>query len=159
MRIWEIQEKTYLMEKDKIISIVKDCLNSVYTKDTYLFDIDIDERSINHRLAMKLSNELEDNTLKVDVEFNRRMNNQKTIDENGFGSIDILIHHRGIDTHNICAFECKKDRISQNDLRKINALLRPPYNYQYGITIEYNDHVAILYQMIDDQIIEEKIIL
>ena len=143
------------MNKNYLIQILQECLHRVYETDAYLLEIDIDERCINHRLAMYLTERLETDELKVDTEYNRHLVDMKYYEENTYGSIDILFHQRGLDNNNIAAFECKKEAISETDIAKIHALIGPDFNYQYGVTIEYRSKEVKLYQMIDEDIIEE----
>lgn len=143
------------MEKNKVIEILKFCLNKVYTDDAYLFEVDVDERCINHRLASYLGQILETDKIKVDIEYNRDSDHLKYYDGETFGSIDILVHQRGNHENNLIAFECKKGMMSEVDMAKINALVGPEFNYQYGVTIQYNKKIAKLYQMIADKIVEE----
>lgn len=147
--------KMFSMEKNDLIQIVSECLNLVSTRDSHLLEIGVDERCINHRLAMYLGQRLESDRLKVDTEYNRHLKDMKYYEENIYGSIDILFHERGSDLNNIAAFECKKGAISETDLAKIHALVGPEFNYQYGVTIEYRSQEVKLYQMVENQIEEE----
>ncbi|MTI24636.1 hypothetical protein [Fulvivirga kasyanovii] len=106
---------------------------------------------------MYLSQRLETDTLRVDTEYNRHLVDMKYYEDNTYGSIDILFHKRGSDVNNIFAIECKKRRILQTDITKIHALLRPDFNYQYGVTIEYISKEVKLYQRVRDKIEEETI--
>jgi citrate lyase synthetase len=143
------------MEKNDLIEILKNCLKRVFEEDAILREIGVDERCINHRLAMYMSEHVEEGAIKVDTEYNRHLKDQKYYEENTYGSIDILVHERGTDQNNIVAFECKKERISKTDLVKIHALLRPDFNYRFGVTIEYKKPEVKLYQLVDNQVEEE----
>jgi hypothetical protein len=145
------------MKKDELIRIIRLSLRRVYRKDEILFRIGVDERALNHRLAFYLAKLVERNNVKVDVEYNRHLVGMKYYEDNRYGSLDILIHERGTDTNNICAFECKKDKISKTDITKIRALLGAEYQYTFGVTIEYVSREIKLYFKQGRKIIEEKI--
>jgi hypothetical protein len=138
-----------LPSKEDLIEGVKASLEKVYDQDLHLLEIDCDERSINHRLAFYLISIFEKERLKVDVEYNRHLKDLKVYEGNKYGSIDILIHERGSDLYNLCAFECKKEKLTETDLLKINALISPEFNYKYGITVEYNKRIITIHQVID----------
>ena len=159
MTIYKTLEILLLMEKDELIRTIRSSLKRVYRKDQILFQIGVDERAINHRLALYLSKFVERNEVKVDVEYNRHLVGMKYYEENVYGSIDILVHQRGTDVNNICAFECKKEKMSNVDISKIHALLGSAFNYRFGVTIEYNSRTLTLYQLVKEQITSERIIL
>lgn len=145
------------MEKDELIQAIRSSLRKVYRIDEILFRIGVDERALNHRLAFYLTKLVEQNGIKVDVEYNRHLVGMKYYEENKYGSLDILIHERGTDVNNICAFECKKEKISETDVVKIRALLGTEYRYSFGVTIEYVPRNVKLYFKSGSKIIEEKI--
>jgi hypothetical protein len=157
MQICKTQARAHLMEKDKLIGIIKSSLNKVYEEDAHLLLINIDERSINHRLALYMSPLLEGEKIHVDVEYNRHLEGMKYYVNNVYGSIDILIHERGTDKNNICAFECKKGLMSKVDLMKVQALLGEDFNYCYGVTIEYNSRTVTLFEISDNKLVAERI--
>lgn len=81
--------------------------------------------------------------LRVDNDYNRHMLDRKRawLDDTptpGETPIepDIVIHRRGIDEENILALEAKKARrCSPHDERKIRALVREPYRYEFGVLL------------------------
>jgi len=144
------------MEKQDLIEILKFCLNRIFHEDKLLLEIDIHEDAINNRFTRYLSEILESDEINVDAEYNRHMSELKKYGVEGKNAIvDIVVHQRGTDEHNIVAFECKKGPVSAIDLAKIYALIGPEFNYQYGITIEYRSKIIKLYQMVDDEIVDE----
>lgn len=136
----------YLMEKSELIKIIKNCFKTIKERDHYLFEINIHEDAFNHRLATLLSFQFETNEISVDTEYNRHYNELKTYGLEGKSAIvDIVIHERGTDNNNLIAFECKKKAISSLDLKKIEALIGPEFNYQFGVTIQYFSGLATIY--------------
>jgi hypothetical protein len=146
------------MEKDKVIEIIKACLHKLYTKDEKLLDIKVHEDSLNGRLAGYLRECLENETIKVDTEYDRHIAGLKKYGVEGKSAIvDIVVHERLTDTNNIAAIECKKLKMSMTDMEKIRALIGPEFNYRYGITIVYFERLATIYQILEKKIIEENI--
>lgn len=156
MPICKTQAKLLSMEKAELVEIIQACLEEVYSKDRNLLEIDIHENAVNGRLAKYLSNYFENNVITVDVEYNRHIDQLKRYGVDGDSAIvDIVVHQRMTDENNIVAFECKKEVISEIDIRKIRALVGEEFNYQYGVTIEYFNEVVKLYQMAEGEIVEE----
>jgi len=144
------------MEKNELIEIIRSCLRRVYVQDGNLLDISIHENSINCRLARYLSEFLERGVITVDVEYNRHIDQLKNYGvERESAIVDIVVHQRLTDENNLIAFECKKDLISEVDIKKIKSLVGNEFNYQYGVTIQYFNQVIMLYQRVDQEIVEE----
>lgn len=146
------------MEKNELIQIIQECLGRVYMNDANLLDINIHENAVNHRLANYLADVLEQGVINVDVEYNRHIDQLKKYGVEGDSAIvDVVVHQRMTDDNNIVAIECKKEAMNEIDIRKINALVREEFNYQFGMTIEYLSKTVLLYQRTGDGILTEKI--
>ncbi len=140
------------MEREQIIEIIISCLKEVHERDALLFTLGVDERAINHRLALYLSPYFENESINVDVEYNRHLTKLKYYEENKYGSIDIVIHERGFDRNNICAIECKKETLNEIDLRKLRALVSDEFIYSCSIGIEYNTRTLTIFELNNDNI-------
>lgn len=120
---------------------LKKSLNTLFLNDKYLFEKDVNERSISHMLAFYLKNDFMD--WDVDCEYNREHDNPKRlkdlnheleeIDNGNFVSDtkgttvfpDIIIHKRG-SKENLLAIEIKKStsRVKDDfDIKKLRGFL------------------------------------
>jgi len=139
-----------IMIDDKTIKIiVKKSIEKMFQKDADLFEVNINERTISHKLAEYLQCELSD--LNVDCEYNRHIENLKTLelpkDQINWNDTeaktvfpDIIIHKRKKNI-NIAVIEIKKSSSSVDrmiDKNKLKAFTKEPYNYYLGIFIEIN---------------------
>ena len=147
LQIEEIKEKVeYSMQK-------------LREKDIDLIDIDVNERTITHKLAEYLQNQFTD--YNVDCEYNRYEDKTKKLRSLANRSLDtsnykkdqieqliwedkdaltiypdIIVHERKTPYNNLLVIEVKKssNNISEDlDIKKIEELMSPPYNYKYGL--------------------------
>ena len=114
--------------------------------DVYLLEVDANERSISHRLALYLEEEFPGRD--VDCEYNRDRHEPKRLqlepenvrsdDEQGKTVYpDIIVHKRG-EPRNLLAIEIKKDtgENGDKDLQKLRAL-RHQLGYSYALFIRF----------------------
>jgi len=141
--------------KDELEGIVKSSLKKLRRLDKKLLEINVNERTITHKLAEYLQqNFLEFN---VDCEYNRFEHNEiddlvKKLDlprnnvswddtEAKTVFPDIIVHNRGSQEKNLLVIEVKKFpcKISENvDRNKLIAFTKDPYNYKYGLFLKIN---------------------
>ena len=148
-----------LFTKDEIKGIVKCCLQKLRRQDKDLFDRNLNERTITHKLAEYLQEHFPE--FNVDCEYNRYRNYIKRI-RNGqdrsreianLSNIelaeliwenkeadtiypDIIVHIRRTQESNILIIEVKKSSnpdTGESDKEKIEELMDRPYNYKFGL--------------------------
>lgn len=142
--------KTHLIDAAPNRDIAKGVASAIdllLRKDAYLFEVDANERSISHRLAMYLAKLFPD--WDVDCEFNRDGHEPKRLqlnpepiqsDDEGGRTVypDVIIHRRGQNC-NLLAIEVKKvgGGTDASDLRKLRAL-RSELKYDLGLFIRFS---------------------
>ena len=116
------------MDQRRVYDIVNAALEKLVRKDSFLLEYDANERTITHRLAIYLAEELHD--WDVDCEYNRHIHAKKEIVlrliNQGYTELlqkrysvdempdsltvfpDIVVHHRGTDDSNLLVIEAKK---------------------------------------------------
>ena len=141
---------------EQIQQKVKYSLRQLWNNDRYLLDVDANERSITHRLAIYLEKEFRD--LDVDCEYNREQDKPKTyndivnqINEDGIKADDteaktafpdIIVHKRGNNHNNLLVIEVKKlnghsTLIDSTDEKKLRAFLNSnQLNYEFGLALQ-----------------------
>lgn len=115
-------------------------------RDTFLFQADVNERSITHCLALHLAPRFPE--WHVDCEYNRDGFDPKMLDWSGEDEAsetdgsriypDILVHHRG-KPENLLVIEVKKStssRTDESDLSKLR-LLRQQLRYQHALFLRF----------------------
>jgi hypothetical protein len=103
------------------------------------------EESINHRLASYLERHLstyQSETYNVDIEYDKHGDDKKeNIYKKEFRP-DIIIHRRMVDEHNYVYVEAKKSPKPSEilkDEKRIRLAISPPYNYTWGVRIQYGN--------------------
>jgi hypothetical protein len=139
-----VKAKEIDLTPNQVKQKVRSAIENLITKDAHLFKIDVNERSITHRLAVHLQNAFKG--WDVDCEYNRNRYDTKklfigddlhltvetigTDDDQGKTVFpDIIVHHRGTD-QNLLVVEVKKttSRVPNNfDLYKLRE-----YKHQLG---------------------------
>lgn len=155
---------TRTFTKDEIERIVKHSLQKLRRLDKDLLDININERTITHKLAEYLQEHFPE--FKVDCEYNRYRNYIKRIRseqdrsreivnlsdiklakliwENKEADTiypDIIVHKRGTQENNLLVIEVKKSSnrdTGDSDKKKIEELMNRPYNYNFGLFLRIN---------------------
>ncbi len=137
---------------DNLQEKIKSAVTSFVSNDVDLLYLDVHEQSVSHRIAVCLENLFLEPKLNVDCEYNKHLDNGKTVDLTKFIDTrnyescgcnacddivagknldrldrklfrpDILVHHRGHDDQNEIAIEVKKDHVCPFDVAKIKAL-------------------------------------
>ena len=143
------------MEKSEILERVKRATDSFTKSDLTLLDIDVNERSMTHRLAEHLQKEFPSEEWFVDCEYNRHFKRQKKLlkPPNLFSSDehwrsldaptvypDIIVHKRMTDEENLLVIEAKKStsRVDDRwDRTKLAAFKEWPYSYQMAIFVRF----------------------
>lgn len=137
----------YLKSKEPGEVLVK-ALICLFTEDKKLFELNVNERSITHRLALYLQDLYQD--WNVDCEYNRDKHDKKELELPGLKPDskdtdaqtvfpDIIIHKRNSD-ENYLVIEAKKtsSNVSKKaDIKKLNAF-RDQLGYQYALFIEFS---------------------
>jgi hypothetical protein len=142
----KVKGKKKDMSQNSVKQRVRSAIEHLIAKDAHLLKIDVNERSITHRLAVHLQNAFKG--WDVDCEYNRNLYDTKklvigndvhipveanpTDDDQGKTVYpDIIVHHRGTD-HNLLVVEVKKttSHVSKDfDLNKLRE-----YKRQLGYT-------------------------
>ena len=140
-------------DNKEVFKKIKNAYLKLLKNDSYLLDVDANERSITHRLAIYLEDEFPD--YNVDCEYNRNGAEIKRITEifnniisqnaisitNKTGNTvsvypDIIIHHRGTDD-NFIVIEAKKTTNNNgNDEQKLKAY-KDVLHYKHAFFIEF----------------------
>ncbi len=131
--------------KDELERILRSCLKKLRKLDKTLLDINVNERTITHKLAGYLQQNFPE--FNVDCEYNRFEDLVKKLklpkDKINWDDIeakiispDILIHKRGIQEDNLLVIEVKKSsNINPGDFdrMKLQQFRQEPYSYTYGL--------------------------
>ena len=135
------------MEKEEIEAKVNRALDALYDNDYLILEINANEETIAHHLALYLANEF--NGWNVDFEYNRRRDEVKRLfrgKRNEHGEPveeivlpDIIVHERIRHENNLLVIEIKKSTNPDNgdeDRRTLQAFItEAKYKYQYGLFI------------------------
>ncbi len=138
------------MDFELIEKILKNALKKLKEFDFKLLEVNVNERTISHKLAEYLQQNIHD--LSVDCEYNRRQGSIKKSnipcddtdrEDSDAKAIlpDIVIHKRNTNDENLLIIEIKKSTNNQShdsDISKIKALTNEPYNYKFGLFLEIN---------------------
>jgi len=136
------------LTQDEIKERFKSSMERLRSEDSILFNKNVNERTITHKLAEYLQEEFPD--YNVDCEYNRYEDLSKKIkppkdevkwtDTEGKSIFpDIVVHKRGNQDNNLLIMEVKKssNRINgEFDKTKIKALMKKPYKYKCGLYLE-----------------------
>ena len=117
-----------------IDNIICDCFSKTIEEE---LPCNIHERTFVSRMAHHLANIIEKECLKikVDVEYNRNVNDSKRIDKK-LRYVDLIIHERKTNNNNISAIEFKNKKDSNVDKKNlINLKNCLGYKYIYFIII------------------------
>lgn len=143
------------MNEEEVRQAVSEALKRVKRDDTDLLRFDVNERSITHRLAVYLGEEI-CGDWDVDVEYNREGEDEvsKSVSMEHLKSKisgdvdpedldaktvypDIIIHHRGEPYENLLVIEAKKSgRSGEYDREKINAY-KCELHYKHGVFVRF----------------------
>ena len=159
------------MKNDDIKVRVKSAVDRFRQKDKALIQVDANERSLSHKLAMYLQEQFESDGWDVDCEYNRFGGGDKktailfdelgewlrcdvpiTDEEAKTIFPDIIVHHRR-KSDNLLAIEVKKSTTANDgrlDIQKLEALTCQRYKYKYQLGL----HLIIsmdLYGNLDDK--------
>ena len=139
--------------KNKLLLIVKSSLKKLRNLDKKLLEINVNERTITHKLAEYLQQNFPE--LNVDCEYNRFEGNATETkvkrlnlptdninwDDTEAKTIfpDIIVHKRGSRGKNILVIEVKKSSSTVPevyDRNKLIAFTEDPYNYELGLFLK-----------------------
>ncbi|WOB43778.1 hypothetical protein HNI00_11910 [Thermoleptolyngbya oregonensis NK1-22] len=137
-----------------IRKVLEEALEQLKGQDSYLFNVDANERSLTHKLAEYLQAYMPAGW-NVDCEYNRNQGDTKKLirklkeiagspryDDTDATTVfpDIIIHKRGNNESNLLVIEIKKstNRDSEGivDKEKLNAFRQPPFCYQNAVFIK-----------------------
>ncbi|KKM98078.1 hypothetical protein LCGC14_1161530 [marine sediment metagenome] len=139
--------------KAELENLINFCLQKLRRLDRYLLDEEVNERTITHKLAEYLQQQIPE--FNVDCEYNRfKQRDIKDIvkrlelpkDNNNWDDTklspvipDIIIHERGPHGKNILVIEVKKSSSSSSetlDRNKLIAFTTDPLNYELGLFLK-----------------------
>lgn len=135
------------MELNELKTIIDKVLEAFYTQDKELlnyntYDTKVCERCISSRLAIYLQKEFE--LLNVDCEYNRHINDYKTVNKQKIYP-DIIIHKRKVDNYNLAWIEVKKntseEKKIEEDRKRLKFVTNSAFKYNYGILIILADEL------------------
>lgn len=124
--------------------ILIQAVDILYERDSALFDRDVHEVAISHRLAIYLEQILREKKLlgdcSVDLEYNRNLSDPKHLSQNRKKTNpmserpDILVHERGNHKKNLLIVEIKTKGSPRNDSddEKLKGATSPHREYKYG---------------------------
>lgn len=135
--------------KKEILTLINGCieaaLDELYDKDLHLLFYMVHERTIVFRFGHYLQNKLDAHEAfkqyNLDFEYNRNGRQPKRIPARSRNGAypDLIIHRRGLNTHNLLVMEFKPywDRNVDNDCDKILQFVdkNGDYKYQFGKSI------------------------
>lgn len=142
------------MNKSQVDEKVESAINKLIEKDSHLLIIDVNERSISHRLALYLQEQFDD--WDVDCEYNRNTDQTKMLnikkqiqttvneiqaDDTEGKTVfpDIIVHIRGTND-NLLVIEMKKSSSSVSkdfDIKKLEAFA-DQLGYKYRLFLCFN---------------------
>lgn len=139
------------MPDRRITELVMRCVESLCTRDVFLFKAGVSERAITHRLASYIQDSVPE--WAVDAEYNRhgvKVKTAKLPDGVKLVAPDIVIHSRGSDETNELVVEVKiLGRGDEEDRKhahqKLDAMVfGEEYKYRLGLFLElgFNDGEA-----------------
>jgi len=133
--------------KEEIEEIINLAIKELIEKDKYLLEVNINERTITHRLAIYLEQYFEN--WNVDCEYNRNHEDIKklknylkttTTDDTEAKTVfpDIIVHKRGTNENNLLVIEVKKSSNNEDREKDINKLkaFKKELKYEYAVFIE-----------------------
>ena len=132
---------------EEVQRLVGNALTRLFHDDSGLFETNVNERSITHKLAEYLQQEFTD--WNVDCEYNRHLDKVKRVSlpvtSIGWDDLesktvfpDIIVHERGSDERNLLVIEVKKstNTVPESfDKNKLKAFRLEPFRYEFGLFI------------------------
>jgi len=135
-------KSSLLILRDKDIELIKSEVR-FSNNDT---EQKLHEVCINHRLAVYIEKNLNDENYFVDIEYNKNNYAPKILQTDNCQKEvrpDIIVHTRTKDTNyhkSYLIIESKKDKDSEKDEEKIKAFIKSTdYSYKFGCKIIYGD--------------------
>jgi len=136
------------MNHQQLTQKIENSIAKLHQNDAVLLSIDVNERTISHKLAEYIQSEFLDYS--VDCEYNRHIDSTKILDipRNSINWMDIdaktifpdiVIHEMLSDENNLLVVEIKKSSNRTNrafDKSKIKAFTLPPFDYTFGLFLE-----------------------
>ena len=145
---------------DRITHILTQACDMLIKHDSYLLEIQVNERSLTHRLAVYLESLFPE--WHVDCEYNRNWKNIPKIiytddtvrvDDDKWKTAypDIIIHKRGANNENLVVIEAKKDSKEDDDSvnydRKKLEAYKKDYSYNYAFFIDFITWTKLWYKL------------
>jgi hypothetical protein len=135
-----------------LIKAIWAALERFHAQDSDLFrGKHVKEECVNHRVALHvqeallmgtceelndLRQEIYSGRVKVDVEYDKALDQGKIIDGKP-SRPDLLIHHRGDNSNNYAFIELKKGYRKKRDIEKCKGAKKSPYDYKNVLIIEF----------------------
>jgi hypothetical protein len=135
------------MTLDEVNHKIDMAIDMLFARDAQLFDTEVSEWAIAHRIAVYLERYFEG--WNVDCEYNRVGLDGATKHnaEGVYKRPDIVVHHRGMTQkeHNLLVIEVKRKN-SDEDYDKLREFTSPPcqnrkFQYQYGLALSFEPNV------------------
>ena len=142
------------MDKNELEINLRKALNELITRDAYLIQHDVHERTISSKLGCYLSSiipPVSEGGWDVDVEYNRNGEVPKKLCPDGeYVNVipDIIIHRRGennpqrTECNNLLVIEIKKDSGDEErkaDINKIQSFINEsPFYYCFGAFVDFS---------------------
>jgi len=144
------------MEFNFVKERVETAITEFINNDAYLLEVNANERSMTHRLAIYLQEQFQE--WNVDCEYNRNLADAKRVhllkeqlgieihqidtDDDSGQTVypDIIVHHRGKNEDNLLIIEAKKSTSNideERDHLKLIAYREAPLNYKYGLFLKF----------------------
>lgn len=126
---------------EKLIELVNETLDELYTKDSFLFKNDSSERNLVFHFSRYFAEKIKTNIYlkdyNVDCEYNRnRRDSKKAFYGNEYHRIfpDFILHKRGTNEFNLLAIEFKKAvPYNKIDDEKLKYLTSSNHEYKYHL--------------------------
>lgn len=155
------------MENEKVKAKVRLAVDKFRQKDKALIQVDANERSISHKIALYLQEQFEADGWHVDCEYNRYGADDKKdavlfeelgawlhcqvpiTDEDATSIFPDIIVHRRKTPDNLLVVEIKKSTTASNsnlDIQKLEALTTKQYKYKYQLGL----HLIISMDLYDN---------
>lgn len=134
-----------MMTRDDLRELLVKALRHLIIEEWDLAVVDAHERTITTHLSRLITNVGLAEWIRVDHDYGRHHSDPKRAqitpesgDKEKLLIPDILIHRRGFDSDNLLALEAKKVlRDDPSDEAKLRSLLRQPYNYAFGVLLDF----------------------
>ncbi len=124
---------------DALDYLIAKALDELYSKDSYLLENEVHERTIVFRFGLYLQALMDRSSMfneyNLDFEYNRNGDNPKRLPCRPRGAVpDLIVHQRGSNKYNLLVMEFKPywETDTQADLDKLKQFVSPKGEYKYS---------------------------